>query len=250
MGFMNTYRLHSTADDQSYLWNKRILEFFGFKARKTSSSSIETYGGNTYATRQTDGSYKLETSQTGLYNRTRYYVEYYRDKQPTTKEQALEDRFVTLMDQKHIDWTNAPYVEPSLEIYHRNKSKTKRTKILKIVALVLAIVGLGFFLGTSFFQSTRGIIPMGTPQETAFFEIFAKMDPTVAMIGTAAGWIAAIVFLIISSKTNRRFRNTPIRSLPQAERKAVRQQYHEHLRAAYAGEMGDILVEYAKLQEE
>ena len=89
MGFMNTYSLHSTADDQSYLWQKKILEFFGFKVRKTSSSSIETYGGNTYATRQSDGSYKLETSQTGLYSRTRYYTEYYRDKQPTPKEGKL-----------------------------------------------------------------------------------------------------------------------------------------------------------------
>lgn len=249
MGFMNTYRLHSTGTDTSYLWEKRILEFFGFKVRKTSSSSIETYGGNTYATRQTDGSYKLETSPTGLYNRTRYYTEYYRDKQPTAQEQALEDRFVTLMEQKRIDWTNAPYVEPSLEAYHKNKSKIKSAKTLKNVARVLAIVGLGFFLGTSLFQSTLGTVHTGTPLENAFFGIFAKIDPTVAIIGTAAGWIGAIIFLITSRKAALRFRNTPVCSLPQAERNAVRQQYHEHLRATYAGEMGDVLVEYAKLQE-
>ena len=249
MGFNNSYSLHSTADGQSHLYDKYILEFFGFKARQTSSSSLETYGGNTYATRQADGSYKLETTQTGLYTRTRYYTEYYRHKHPTAKEQALEDRFVTLMDQKNIHWTNAPYVEPSLEAYHLNKSKSKRAKILKIAALVLAIVGLAFFLGTSFFQTSRGIMPVETPQEAAFFEAFAKMDPTVAMIGTAAGWIAAIVFLVISLKTESRFRGTPVRSLSHAERNAVRQCYHEYLRTRYVGEMGDILVEYAKLQE-
>ena len=235
MAFDDSYKKYATESeyyDQTLSKKKprtTILPFFGFAARVISESSISTYGGNLWVTQETANTYKVTKSATGIYNRTKYYWEFYRET-PVFTDYELESKVQKwLKDNKYNDIWLTPYICPTLADFHEKYGEHPKKKLFNCLALFSVILG-AILTGLLFINSDMiaSLLP----------EFLSMLVHEIAIAPLSGGVLLSILLLIYNSKLNKKFRAVPLHMTDSKYQENLRSRYYSGMINLFGKEIG------------
>lgn len=235
MFFDDSYKKYVTQSEcyDQKLSNKKprttILPFFGFALRGISQSSISTYGGNVYVTQETADTYKVTKSATGIYNRTKHYLEFYRET-PVFTDYELESKVQKwLKDNKFNDIWQTPYICPTLADYHEVYGEHPKKKLLNRLALLSIILG-AVLTGLLFINSdmVASLLP----------EFLSFLVREIAITPLSGGVLLAILLLIYKSMKNKEYRAVPLHMTDIKYQENLRSRYYSGMVNLFGKEIG------------
>jgi len=235
MAFDDSYKKYATESeyyDQTLSKKKprtTILPFFGFAIRVISQSSISTYGGNLWVTQETADTYKVTKSATGIYNRTKYYWEFYRE-MPVFTDYELESKVQKwLKDNKFNDIWQTPYICPTLTDFHEVFGEHPKKKLFNWLALLSIILG-AMLTGLLFINSDMiaSLLP----------EVLSVLVHEIAITPLSGGVMLAILLLFYKSIKNKKYRAVPFHMTDSKYQENLRSRYYSEMIKLFGTEIG------------
>lgn len=203
MGFQNRY-IRDIKENENVNRRSTILPFFGFSLNRDYSTTT----GSVWKADDThkDGGYYLHGTD------KHYYVEFVRSKEFPNKK--LEDRFVSLLNEKYSNIWSTPYICLSTSEYFENNSSSVIGSIIMASGFLCAVPAL--------------ILLFSKIYDWFWYSL---------LIGVGLLIVGAVIDELLRTRKRKR--------LTKAEKEKYRQQYLDNMVKTYGNEMGEILQKIA-----